>query len=82
VPAVLVTASLDVCNLIIVLALLSFLGLGAPAPAPELGAMAARGLQYLDQDWWVPVMPALAIFVIALSANLAGDGIRDLIGDR
>jgi peptide/nickel transport system permease protein len=44
--------------------------------------MAARGLQYLDQDWWVPVMPALAIFVIALSANLAGDGIRDLIGDR
>ncbi|HTZ08178.1 MAG TPA: ABC transporter permease [Acidimicrobiales bacterium] len=82
VPAALVTASLDVSNLIIVLALLSFLGLGAPAPAPELGAMAARGLQYLNQDWWVPVMPSLAIFVIALSANLAGDGVRDLIGDR
>jgi len=82
VPAALVTASLDVSNLIIVLALLSFLGLGQPAPAPELGAMAARGLQYLNQDWWVPVMPSLAIFVIALCANLAGDGVRDLIGDR
>lgn len=82
VPATLVTASLDVSNLIITLAMLSFLGLGAPAPAPELGAMSARGLQYLNQDWWVPVMPAIAIFVIALCANLAGDGIRDLIGDR
>lgn len=81
-PAVLVTASLDVGNLIVTLAALSFLGLGAPAPAPELGAMAARGLQYLLQEWWVPVMPALAIFVVAMLANLAGDGVRDLLGDR
>jgi peptide/nickel transport system permease protein len=82
VPAVLVTASLDVGNLIVTLASLSFLGLGAPAPAPELGAMAARGLQYLLQEWWVPVMPALAVFVVAFLANLAGDGVRDLVGDR
>jgi peptide/nickel transport system permease protein len=82
VPAVLVTASLDVGNLIVTLASLSFLGLGAPAPAPELGAMAARGLQYLLQEWWVPVMPALVVFLVALVANLAGDGVRDLLGDR
>ncbi|HEY1633841.1 MAG TPA: ABC transporter permease [Acidimicrobiales bacterium] len=82
VPAVLVTASLDVGNLVITLAALSFLGLGAPAPAPELGSMAARGMQYLQQEWWVPVMPAIAVFVVALVANLAGDGIRDLMGDR
>lgn len=82
VPAVLVTASLDVGNLIVTLASLSFLGLGAPAPAPELGAMSARGLQYLLQEWWVPVMPALAVFTVALLANLAGDGVRDLMGDR
>lgn len=81
IPAILVTASLDVGNLIVTLASLSFLGLGAPAPAPELGSMAARGLQYLLQEWWVPVMPALAVFVVALVANLAGDGIRDLLGD-
>ena len=78
-PAMVVTASLDVGNLVLTLAALSFLGLGAPAPAPELGAMSARGLQYLLQEWWVPVMPAIAIFLVALSANLAGDGLRELL---
>ena len=82
VPATLVTASLDVGNLVITLALLSFLGLGQPAPAPELGAMAARGLTYLLREWWVPVMPGIAVMVLALLSNLAGDGLRDLMGDR
>ncbi len=82
IPATMVTASLDVGNLVLTLAGLSFLGLGAPAPAPELGAMAARGLTYLTQEWWVPVMPGLAVLVLALVSNLAGDGLRDLVGDR
>jgi peptide/nickel transport system permease protein len=82
VPAVVVTASLDVGNLVVTLAALSFLGLGAPAPAPELGSMAARGMQYLQQEWWVPVIPALAVLVVALVANVAGDAVRDLLGDR
>jgi peptide/nickel transport system permease protein len=82
IPAVMVTASLDVGNLVLTLAGLSFLGLGAPAPAPELGAMAARGLTYLLQQWWVPVMPGLVVLFLALLANLAGDGLRDLLGDR
>ena len=51
VPATLVTASLDVGNLVLTLAALSFLGLGAPRPAPELGAMAAQG----------PALPARAM---------------------
>lgn len=82
IPATLVTASLDVGNLVLTLAGLSFLGLGAPAPAPELGAMVARGLPYLLEHWWVPMMPGLAVLVLALVANLAGDGLRDLMGDR
>jgi peptide/nickel transport system permease protein len=82
IPATMVTASLDVGNLVLTLAGLSFLGLGAPAPAPELGAMAARGLTYLLEHWWVPVMPGLAVLVLALMSNLAGDGLRDLLGDR
>lgn len=79
VPAIVVTASLDVANLLVTLAGLSFLGLGSPEPAPELGAMAAQNLQYLLSDWWEPVMPALAIFVLAMSANIGGDGIRNLM---
>ncbi|MGO9027233.1 MAG: ABC transporter permease [Acidimicrobiales bacterium] len=79
VPAIVVTASLDVGNLVLALAGLSFLGLGAPAPAPELGAMAARGLQYLLQEWWIPVMPAVAVFFLALASNLSGDGLNDAL---
>ncbi|HWD24151.1 MAG TPA: ABC transporter permease [Acidimicrobiales bacterium] len=81
-PAIVVTASLDVGNLVVALSSLSFLGLGAPAPAPELGAMAARGLQYLLQEWWVPIVPGFAVFLLALAANLAGDAFRTLFGDR
>ena len=82
VPSTVVAASLDVSALIITLSSLSFLGLGAPAPAPELGAMSARGINYLISYSWIPLIPALAVFFVAIVANLAGDGARDLIGDR
>jgi peptide/nickel transport system permease protein len=82
VPAIVVTASLDVGNLVLTLAGLSFLGLGAPAPAPELGAMAARGLQFLLQEWWVPVMPALVVFLLTMASNLSGDGLNNAMSDR
>jgi peptide/nickel transport system permease protein len=78
VPVAIVAASLDVANLIVLLAGLSFLGLGAQPPAPELGSMTATGLSSLLSSWWIPVMPALAIFVLSLIANVSGDAIRDL----
>ena len=80
VPAVVVTASLDVANLLITLSALSFLGLGSPQPAPELGAMTAQNLQYLLQNWWLAIMPATAIFLLALIGNLSGDAVRNLMG--
>jgi len=79
VPNALVAASLDIGNLILTLAALSFLGLGQAAPAPELGADTARNLTYFLQQWWVPVMPGVAVLVLALAANLAGDGLRNLM---
>lgn len=82
IPAAVVTASLDVGNLVLTLAALSFLGLGQPQPAAELGADTARNLSYLLQEWWIPVMPGLAVMVMALAANLAGDGVRNLLEDR
>ncbi len=82
VPAAVITASLDVGNLVLTLAALSFLGLGQPQPAPELGADTAHNLPYLLQQWWIPVMPGIAVLLLALAGNLAGDGVRNLLGDR
>ena len=82
VPAVLVTASLDIGALVLTLAGLSFLGLGQPAPTAELGADTARTLSYLLQEWWIPVVPGLAVMVMALIGNVAGDAVRDLLDNR
>jgi peptide/nickel transport system permease protein len=82
IPSAAVTASLDIGNLVLTLAGLSFLGLGASAPAPELGADTARNLSYLLQDWWIPVMPGIAVGLLALAANVAGDGVRNLMSHR
>ena len=81
-PPVAIAATFDVGLLVLMLAGLSFLGLGSPSPAPELGAMSARGLAYLLQYWWVPVMPGLAVFLLSYVANFAGDALRDLMEDR
>ncbi|MHA3022767.1 ABC transporter permease [Mycobacterium sp. BMJ-28] len=79
VPNALVAASLDIGTLILTLAALSFLGLGQAAPAPELGADSARNLSYFLQQWWIPVMPGLAVLVLALVANISGDCLRNLM---
>ncbi len=82
VPTAIVTASLDIGNVVILLAGLSFLGLGQAAPAPELGADTARNLQQLLTQWWVPVVPGLAVLLLSLVANLGGDAIRNLLAER
>jgi peptide/nickel transport system permease protein len=82
VPVTIVTASLDIAALVLMLAGLSFLGLGAPLPAPELGAMSAQGVTYVFNAWWIPVMPAVGVAVIAVISNFAGDALRDRIRDR
>ena len=78
-PCFVVPGRLDIGGVILVLAGLSFLGLGAPQPAPELGAMVSQGLPYILSSESVALWPAVGIFVIALVANLAGDAIRDML---
>ncbi|MFG3026362.1 ABC transporter permease [Streptomyces sp. NPDC048254] len=77
-----VAASLDVGSLVVALSALSFVGLSSPAPAPELGAMAAQGMPYLLTSWWVPIVPGIAVMLLALVANYAGDAVRDLLRRR
>ncbi|MFV0286292.1 MAG: ABC transporter permease [Demequina sp.] len=75
-PTVVVTASLDIGAVVMTLAALSFIGLGTPAPAPELGRMASDGMQYFLNAWWVAVLPSLAIGLLAFVFNYAGDALR------
>ncbi|MFD0525714.1 ABC transporter permease [Paractinoplanes durhamensis] len=82
VPTAIVTASLDIGNVVLLLAGLSFIGLGQLAPAPELGADTARALSQLLAQWWVPVVPGLAVMLLSLIANLGGDALRELLDGR
>ncbi|MBU4215110.1 MAG: ABC transporter permease [Actinobacteria bacterium] len=75
-PTIAVTASLDIGAVIMTLAALSFIGLGTPAPAPELGRMASDGMKYFLNSWWVAVLPSLAIGLLAFLFNYAGDALR------
>jgi peptide/nickel transport system permease protein len=82
IPVTIVAASLDIAQVVLVLATLSFLGLGAPPPAPELGSMVAQGSSQLLNYWWVAIIPAAAVLVLSLVGNLAGDAIRDMVEER
>jgi ABC-type dipeptide/oligopeptide/nickel transport system permease subunit len=82
VPPTIICATQDVGGVILTLAGLSFIGLGQPEPAPELGSMSQQGLTYLFNAWWIPILPAVAVAVLVLVANFAGDAVRDLLSDR
>ena len=78
---VLVLATLDVGNAILLLSGLSFLGLGAQPPTAEWGSMVATGTQYF-QFWWMGTFPGLAIFTAVLAFNFVGDSLRDIFDPR
>jgi peptide/nickel transport system permease protein len=75
---VLVLATLDLGNAVLLLSGLSFLGLGAQPPQPEWGAGVAEGTQYF-QYWWIGTFPGLAIFTVVLAFNFLGDSLRDAL---
>ncbi|WP_324716474.1 ABC transporter permease [Carboxydochorda subterranea] len=74
----LVAATLDVGWMITAAAGMSFLGLGAQPPTAEWGIMLSEGRQYIRVAPHVSVLPGMAIFLVVLSLNLLGDGLRDL----
>lgn len=76
-----VLASLELGNAVLMLASLSFLGLGPRPPAPEWGAMIAAGSSDLSK-WWVSIIPGIAILTAVLAFNLLGDAVRDWLDPR
>ena len=77
---ILVTAALDIGTIIMELAGLSFLGLGAMPPTAEWGAMMNNGRSMLQTAPWVILSPGFAIFLTVAIFNLLGDKLRDFFG--
>ncbi|WP_386082130.1 ABC transporter permease [Vreelandella sp. F11] len=76
--ALIVVATLEVANAILLEATLSFLGMGVQPPSPSWGLMIAEGKAYMFFQPWVITIPGSALFVLVLAINLLGDGLRDL----
>lgn len=79
---VIVAATLDVGNVIVLEAGLSFIGIGAREPVPSWGTMFQEGAEAFAGMWWSALFPGLAIVVTVLCVNILGDGLRALLDPR
>jgi peptide/nickel transport system permease protein len=82
VSPLIVQATLAIAAAVIAEASLSFLGLGQQPPAPSWGSMLNTAKNYVDHAPWMAVWPGLSIFLLVLSFNLLGDGLRDALDPR
>jgi peptide/nickel transport system permease protein len=81
-PTLIVLLTLQVGWVIIVEASLSFLGAGIPPPTPAWGSMLADGREYVSTAWWVTTIPGIAIMLVVLAFNLAGDWLRERLDPK
>jgi ABC-type dipeptide/oligopeptide/nickel transport system permease subunit len=81
-PIILVWASLSVPSLILLEAILSYLGVGVRPPTPSWGNMLEEAQQFYRTSWWLIFIPGFAIYITVLSMTLTGNGIRDAIDVR
>jgi peptide/nickel transport system permease protein len=79
---VIIQATVDIGTVILATASLGFIGLGAQPPQPELGLMISEGRDYVLEQWWYATFPGFVIFLLVLSFNLVGDGLRDTFDPR
>jgi len=76
--ALIVVATLEMAHAILLESALSFLGLGVQPPQPSWGLMIAEGKDYLFFEPWLIMIPGVALFLLVMSINLLGDGLRDI----
>jgi len=79
---VIIQTTLDLGDVILLVATLGFLGLGAQPPQPEWGTMISTGFKHMIDQWWYPTFPGLAIFLAVVGFNLLGDGLRDILDPK
>ncbi len=77
-----VQTTLALSTAILAEASLSFLGLGTQPPTPSWGTMLGTGRRYMELAPWVAIFPGVAIMIVVLGFNLAGDGLRDALDPR
>jgi len=82
VAPIIVQATLAIAAAVIAEASLSFLGLGQQPPAPSWGSMLNTAKNYVENAPWMAVWPGVSIFLLVLSFNLLGDGLRDALDPR
>ncbi len=82
VNTIVVIATLEIGQLVLVEASLSFLGVGIPPPTPGWGLMISEGREYLTTKYWMSIFPGLAILLTVLSFNLIGDWLTDVLDPR
>jgi peptide/nickel transport system permease protein len=82
VNTLIVLATLNVGQVILLEATLSFLGAGIPRPLPSWGVMVADGRDHIVSDWWIAMIPGLAIMLVVLAMNMVGDWLRDELDPR
>lgn len=80
--SLIVVLTLEIANVILLEAALSFLGLGVRAPTPSWGLMISEGRDNILFDPWLIALPGAALCVLVLAVNLLGDGLRDITGGR
>ncbi|HKP23877.1 MAG TPA: ABC transporter permease [Dongiaceae bacterium] len=78
---ILINATMDFGQVVLLTASLSFIGLGASPPTPEWGSMISEGAIHFYQ-WWICSGPGVAILSVVLGFNFLGDGLRDLLDPR
>ena len=81
-PPLIVQATLAIAAAVIAEASLSFLGLGQQPPAPSWGSMLNTAKNYVDNAPWMAIWPGVSIFLLVLSFNLLGDGLRDALDPK
>jgi peptide/nickel transport system permease protein len=79
-PAV-VYVTIDAVLNIVLIATLSFLGLGVQPPTAELGAIISEGQEYFLTAWWISTLPGLVLVVLGVGVALLGDGLAGLLGE-
>ena len=80
---IVVNVTFQIADAILLVAYVSFLGLGVPPPNTNWGAMLSKGITYTyDGAWWLILPPGIAIVLVICAVNFVGDGLREALGGK